>query len=109
MELISAFFFIGLVTTVIGGISAKVVFSPIPQVDNIALIPTITAHRYDNLVVISHIRGYTINKCVIVLNGLKMSSWATGFKIGDTIELSCQNNSYIELYDSDKLLFFAII
>jgi len=108
MELISTFFFIGLVTTVISGISAKVVFSPIPLSDNIALIPTITAHRYDNLVVLSHIRGYTINKCVIVLNGLKISS-ATGFKIGDTIELSCQNNSYIELYDSDKLLFFAII
>ena len=108
MEILSSFLFIGLVTTVIGGISAKVVFSPIPLPDNIALIPTITAHRYDNLVVISHIRGYTINKCVIVLNGVKISA-TSGFKIGDTIELSCQNNSYIELYDSDKLLFFAII
>ena len=108
MELISTVVFIGIISSVIGGISAKVVFSPIPLSDNISLIPTITAHRYDNLVVISHIRGYTINKCVIVLNGLKISS-ATGFKIGDTIELSCQNNSYIELYDSDKLLFFAII
>jgi hypothetical protein len=108
MELISSFFFIGLVTTVVSGIYTDILLSPDPEIDNISLLPVITAHRYDNLVVISHIRGKPINKCIIVLNGVK-TEHSTGFRIGDTIEISCNNSSYIELYDSDKLLFFAII
>jgi len=108
MELISTFFFIGVVTTVLSGISANILLKPVGDIDNISLLPVIAAHRYDNLVVISHIRGKPVHKCIIVLNGVKISN-TSGFKIGDTIEISCCTNSYIELYDSDKLLFFAII
>lgn len=108
MELISCFCFIGIVTTVIGGVSAEMFLKPISPDPNSALIPTITAHRNNDTVVLSFIRGKPITRCLIVVNGLKIGSTTT-FKIGDIIEVSCPYKSILELYDHEKLLFFGII
>ena len=109
MELISGFFLIGVAVSVFGGVSANIFLSPAPFVDNICILPVLTAVRRGDLVVISHLRGKCVDRCIVVVNGSAIGFSYFGFKIGDVVEVNCSLNSYIEVYDFDKLLFFAII
>ena len=110
MELVSSFLSILFVSSVIGGISSSVFLKPIsPTIDNAALIPTITAKRFNSsLVTLSFVRGKQIDHCSILVNGSKLGG-STAFKIGDVIELKTAVKSVIEVYSNDRLVFFGII
>lgn len=111
MEIIGNIFLISLAVSTIGSCTEFILTDPpINNIDNCSLLPDVRAHRNGPTIVLEHLRGKTINKPFLLINGFKTSFAPSNFSIGDSIEFYCQNQSTIELYDKyNNLLFFAII
>jgi hypothetical protein len=81
--------------------------TPSPQIDNISLLPTITAHRDNNTIIISHIKGKPTN-IQISING-HTELFRYNLTIGKQIILTnASNNALLEIQDSFyNLLFYG--
>ena len=105
IEGLSSIILIGFLISCFGGIYSNV-FNTQESTDSY-ILPTISAYTNNDIIYITHKRGYNLEKVYLFINETFILD-RTDFKIGDVIITNLESPCYIELKDNyNNLLFYG--